>query len=159
MYCLRSQSPYLSGWFLLNRKMLNNIKFIHITSHNLMGFKFIIACDKCFQFGVKNGHISKISCNKRGHHITYPFCLCILCIWFFKNNYSNHNHDVDVMVIPFVIGTCQSDLLEGALFALAHLKVLRSITSHFPSYLFSFIVDHTHIINPLSIVSFAYEHF
>jgi hypothetical protein len=63
------------------------------------------------------------------------------------------------MVISFVIGTRQSDLLEGALFALAHLKALHSITSNFPSYLFLSIVDDTNIINPLSIVSFAYEHF
>jgi hypothetical protein len=62
------------------------------------------------------------------------------------------------MIIPFVIGTSQSDLSGGALFALSHLKTLRSITSDFSSYLFSSIADNTHIIDPLSMVSFAYEH-
>jgi hypothetical protein len=73
--------------------------------------------------------------------------------------YSYHNGDDDVMVIPFVIGTRQNDLLERALFILARLKALHSIISHFPSYLFSSIADDIQIINPPSIVSFAYEHF
>jgi hypothetical protein len=47
----------------------------------------------------------------------------------------------------------------GKLFALAHFKALHSIISHFPFYLFPSIVDNIHIIDPLSIVSFAYEHF
>jgi hypothetical protein len=47
----------------------------------------------------------------------------------------------------------------GALFALAHFRALCSIASHFPSCLFPSIVDDIHILNPPSIVSFAYEHF
>ncbi len=50
-------------------------------------------------------------------------------------------------------------IYKGALFTLAHFKALRSTTSHFPSCLFPSIVDDTHIIGPLSIVSSAYEHF
>jgi hypothetical protein len=42
---------------------------------------FSIGCGKCFQFGVKGGHISRTSCNRWGHHIIHPFCLCIRCIW------------------------------------------------------------------------------
>jgi hypothetical protein len=39
-----------------------------------------IGHSKCFQFSVKMVHISKDLCNKWGHHITHPLCLCILCI-------------------------------------------------------------------------------
>jgi hypothetical protein len=55
--------------------------------------------------------------------------------------------------------TRQSDPLGEGLFALAPLEALRSTTNHFLSYIFSSIVDDIHIISPLSIVSFAYEHF
>jgi hypothetical protein len=72
--------------------------------------------------------------------------------------YSHHNREGNVIVIPFTMGTCQSDLLGGALFALAHFKVLCSIVNCFLFCLFPSIVDDTHIIGPLSIVSFAYEH-
>jgi len=41
----------------------------------------LIGRDKCFQFSVKRGHISRTLCNKWGHHITHHFCSCILCIW------------------------------------------------------------------------------
>jgi hypothetical protein len=57
------------------------------------------------------------------------------------------------------MGIQQGDLLRGALFALAHFRALCSTTSHFPSCLFPSILNDTHIINPLSIVSSAYEHF
>jgi hypothetical protein len=50
-------------------------------------------------------------------------------------------------------------LYGGALFASAHFKASRSIASHFPSCLFPSIIDDTHFIGPLSIVSSAYEHF
>jgi hypothetical protein len=62
-------------------------------------------------------------------------------------------------MIPFAMGTHQGDPLGGALFALTHFRALSSIVSCFPSYLFSSIVDDTHIIGPPSIVSFEYEHF
>jgi hypothetical protein len=43
---------------------------------------FLVGHGECFQFGVKNSHISKISCNRWGHHIIHPLCSCILlCIW------------------------------------------------------------------------------
>jgi hypothetical protein len=57
------------------------------------------------------------------------------------------------------MGTCQSDPLGRALFALAHFGVLHSTNSYFSSFLFPSIVDDTHIIDPPSIVSSAYEHF
>jgi hypothetical protein len=73
--------------------------------------------------------------------------------------YSHRNHEGDVRIIPFAMGTCQGDPLWGALFTLAHFRTLHSTASHFPSYIFPFIVDDTHIIGPFSIVSFDYEHF
>jgi hypothetical protein len=57
------------------------------------------------------------------------------------------------------MGTCQGDALARALFALAHFRALHSIVSHFPSRLFPSIVDDTHIVSFLFIVSFTYEHF
>jgi hypothetical protein len=62
--------------------------------------------------------------------------------------YNHHNHDGDVTIIPFAMRTRHGDLLRGALFALAHLRALRSTTSHFPSYLFPSIIDNIHIIHP-----------
>jgi len=50
-------------------------------------------------------------------------------------------------------------LLGGALFVLAHFKVLCFTSNHFSFCLFPSILDDTHIIGPLSIVSFTYEHF
>jgi hypothetical protein len=45
--------------------------------------------------------------------------------------YSHHDHEGDIMVIPFAIGTRQSDPFGGALFALIHFTAL-----HFYNYLF-----------------------
>jgi hypothetical protein len=76
--------------------------------------------------------------------------------------YSHRNYDGNVMVIPFAIGTCQSDPLGGALFTLAHFRALHSTTNHFPFYLFPSTTNDTHIITPPpppSIVSFTYKHF
>jgi hypothetical protein len=69
--------------------------------------------------------------------------------------YRNRNCDGNMMVIPFAMGTHQGDLLGGALFALAHLRALHSTVSHFPFCLFPSIINDTHIIGPLSIISFA----
>ncbi len=73
--------------------------------------------------------------------------------------HSHHNHEGDVTIILFAMGTYQGDPLGKALFALAHFKALHSIASHFPSCLFSSVANDTHIVGPLSIVSYAYEHF
>ncbi len=73
--------------------------------------------------------------------------------------YNHHNHEGDVIMIPFAMGTRQGDPLREALFALVHFRALCSITSCFFSCLFSSITYDTHIIGPLSIVSSAYEHF
>jgi len=73
--------------------------------------------------------------------------------------YNLHNHEGDVTIIPFAMEIHQSDPLGGALFTLAHFKVLCSITTHFPSCLFPSIANDTHIISPPSIISSAYEHF
>jgi hypothetical protein len=72
--------------------------------------------------------------------------------------YSHHNCECDVIIIPFVMGIHQGDPLGGALFALTHFRALCFIVNHFPSCLFPFIVNDTHSIGPLSIVSSAYEH-
>jgi hypothetical protein len=73
--------------------------------------------------------------------------------------YNQRNHEGDVTIIPFTMGTCQGDFFGGALFALAHFKALHSIVSYFPSSPFPSIADDIHIISLLSIISFTYEHF
>jgi len=73
--------------------------------------------------------------------------------------YNPHNHEGDVIFIPFAMGIHQGDLLGRALFTLAHFKALCFTTHHFPFCLFPSIVDDIHIIGPISIVSFGYEHF
>ncbi len=72
--------------------------------------------------------------------------------------YSHCNHERNVIVIPFVMGTHQGDPLGRTLFALTHFRALHSIANHFPSCLFPSIVDDIHIITPPFIVS-TYEHF
>jgi len=57
------------------------------------------------------------------------------------------------------MGTHQGDPWGGALFALAHFRALHSTINHFPFCLFPSIADDIHIIGPISIISFAYEHF
>ncbi len=67
---------------------------------------------------------------------------------------------VATIVIPFAMGTCQGEPLGKGLFALiTHFVVLCSIVSCLFFCLFPSIVDDIHIISPLLIVSFAYEHF
>jgi hypothetical protein len=73
--------------------------------------------------------------------------------------YSHCNHEGNVTIIPFVMGTHQGDPLGGALFALAHFKALHSIINHFFSCLFPSIVNDIHTIGPPSIVTSTYEHF
>ncbi len=75
--------------------------------------------------------------------------------------YNHHNGEGDVTIILSVMRTHQGDPWGGeggALFVLTHFRALCFIASHFPFRLFPFIVDDTHIIGPLSIISSAYEH-
>ncbi len=73
--------------------------------------------------------------------------------------YSHCNHEGNVTIIPFTMGTHQGHPLGGALFVVAHSRALHSITSHFLSYLFPSIVNDIHTIGPPFIVSSTYEHF
>jgi len=87
-----------------------------------------------------------------------PFVCAFYAIEFILF-YNHCNHENDVMVIPFAMGTRQGDFLGGALFVLVHFKALRFTINHFPSCLFLSITNDIHIIDPLSFVSFAYEHY
>jgi len=72
---------------------------------------------------------------------------------FFRLKHCEYN----VIIVPFVMGTHQDDPEGGgALFALAHFRVLCFIVNHFASSLFLSITDETHIAGPPLIVS--YEH-
>jgi hypothetical protein len=62
--------------------------------------------------------------------------------------YSHHNHDGDVTIIPFAMGTHQSDPLKGPLFALIHFKALHSTIEYFLFCLFPSIINNIHIIGP-----------
>jgi hypothetical protein len=82
-------------------------------------------------------------------HLSFP-CFIITVIVKAKS-WAFHLPWEPIKVIPW-------EGLGGALFALIHFKTPHYIANRFPSYLFPFIVDDSHIIGP-SIVSFAYEHF
>ncbi len=79
--------------------------------------------------------------------------------------YSYCSHEGDIIIIPSAMGICQGDPLGGlgggggALLVLAHFRALCSKISYFPSCLFPSIANDIHIIGPLSIISYAYEHF
>jgi hypothetical protein len=60
--------------------------------------------------------------------------------------HSDNNHDGDVIIIPFAMGTHEGDPLRRALFTLTHFRALHFIVSHFPSYLFRSIANDIHII-------------
>jgi hypothetical protein len=92
----------------------------------------------------------------------------VLCLQFhnaFATHFSSHQLEIatmggcEIIIIPFGMGTYQKNPLGKVLFTLTHFKDLHSIINDFFSCLFPSIVDDTHIINPLSIVSFTYEHF
>ncbi|KAL2629623.1 hypothetical protein R1flu_014309 [Riccia fluitans] len=51
----------------------------------------------------------------------------------------------------------EGDLLVGALFALAHLRALRTVVSEHPLCLFPSLADNTHIVGPLEAVVPAFH--
>jgi hypothetical protein len=73
--------------------------------------------------------------------------------------YNHHNCEGNVIIIPFAMGTHQSDPLGKTLFTFTYFRALYFTASHFPSCLFPSIANDTHIKGPPFIVSFAYEHF
>ncbi len=111
---------------------------------------FSTRCGERFQFDVKKSHISKTSCSKWGHHAIIPL---VHAFYAFESPtfYNHHNHEGEVTVIPSPMGTHQGDPLGRAQFILVHFKALNFTTSQFPSCLFSFIIDDTHIIGPLQL--------
>jgi len=60
--------------------------------------------------------------------------------------YNHHNHEGDVIIIPFTMGAHQGEPLGRALFTLAHFRALHSIINHFLFCLFPSIMDDIHII-------------
>jgi len=85
------------------------------------------------------------------------FILFVCAFYAFESPlfYNRHNHEGDVTVIPSTMKTHQSDPLGRALFTLGFYIFT---FNYFPSYLFLSIVNDTPSINPLSIISFTYEH-
>jgi len=63
--------------------------------------------------------------------------------------YSHCNHEGNVTIIPFAMGTREGDPLKNALFTFAHFEALHSIVSRSPSCLFLFVANDIHIISPL----------
>jgi hypothetical protein len=88
-------------------------------------------------------------------HTFHPFLLCSPTPLFFNR----HSFLGNMFIIQSSISTHQGDLLGGLFFLLIHFRTLCSLTSLFPSYLFPFVANDTHIIGPTSIVSQAFHHF
>jgi hypothetical protein len=63
-----------------------------------------------------------------------------------------------VTIIELSSSTKQGDPLEGLLFALAHYwTFLKTIAQAF-NYIFPSLVDDTHIVGPLSEITFTFDH-
>ncbi len=109
-------------------------------------------------FDGNKGHISKTLCTKWNIMQLIPFVHAFYAFEY-PLFYNIHNRESDVTVFLFTMETRQGDPLGRALFALTHFKTLCSIASHLFTCLFLSIINDTHIIGPLSITSFTYEHF
>ncbi|KAL2613014.1 hypothetical protein R1flu_024706 [Riccia fluitans] len=77
----------------------------------------------------------------------FPFVLsfyaCRLPLCF-----SHCSREDEVSLLSSELGTRQGDPLDGALFALAHLRALRTTASEHPLCLFPSLADNTHIVGP-----------
>ncbi len=73
--------------------------------------------------------------------------------------FSHHSSQGNLFVIQSFIGTYQGDLLGGLLFALAHFHAFHNSINLFPSSLFFSIIDDTHIVGHVSLVSQVFHHF
>ncbi|KAL2624441.1 hypothetical protein R1flu_008686 [Riccia fluitans] len=62
--------------------------------------------------------------------------------------FSHSSSEDEVSLLSSESGTRQGDPLDGALFALAHLRALRITASEHPLCLFSSLADDTHIVGP-----------
>jgi hypothetical protein len=68
--------------------------------------------------------------------------------WYF----THQNKKCEIIIVPWTMGTHQSDPLRGSLFSITHFRV-----AHFPFYIFPTIIDDTHILGPSSEVIQAFE--
>ncbi|KAL2610010.1 hypothetical protein R1flu_028583 [Riccia fluitans] len=66
--------------------------------------------------------------------------------------FSHCSHEDEVSLFLFNSGTHQGDPLGGALFALGHLRALRTMASEHPLCLFPSLADDTHIVGPLEAI-------
>jgi hypothetical protein len=73
--------------------------------------------------------------------------------------FSHHSLQRKLFIIQLCIGNCHGDPLGGPLFALIHFCAFRNSTASYPSCLFFFIVDDTHIIRLVLVISQAFHHF
>ncbi|KAL2608814.1 hypothetical protein R1flu_027387 [Riccia fluitans] len=71
--------------------------------------------------------------------------------------FSHCSCEDEVTLFSSESSTRQGDPLDGALFALAHLRALRSMTSEHPLCLFPCLADDTHIVGPLEAVVPAFH--
>ncbi|KAL2644887.1 hypothetical protein R1flu_012474 [Riccia fluitans] len=80
------------------------------------------------------------------------FYACHLSLYF-----SHCSHEDEVSFLSSESGTRQGDTLGGALFALAHLRALRTMASKYPLCLFSSLADDTHIFGPFEAIVPAFH--
>ncbi len=81
--CLCNTFIPTQNWSSNQRWMWSNNPWyeVHLELSPQLGWS-LIGCGKHLQFDVKRGYIiSKTLCNRWGHDIIYPFCLCILWFW------------------------------------------------------------------------------
>jgi hypothetical protein len=63
-----------------------------------------------------------------------------------------------VTIIESFSGVKRSDPLGGLLFALAHYRTLLETIVRTPSYVFSSLVDNTHIMGPMNEITYTFDH-
>jgi len=114
-------------------------------------------CIECLQHHLTYGHLIGTLNNKRLVVSTFPF----FCSFYAFQHSLFFNHQFllgDLFIILSFVNTCSSDSLIGPLFALIHFLVC-CFSSIFPSYLFSFLTNDTHIFAHAHVIPFAFNHF
>jgi hypothetical protein len=73
--------------------------------------------------------------------------------------YQHGRHVEGVTIIESFSGMRQSDPLKSLLFVLAHYRTFVETISWALNYVFPSLVDNTHIVGPVTKITYAFDHF
>lgn len=106
-------------------------------------------CSKCLSFYITKNHFSRIVVFHQYLGSIFPICPMILCIpilTIFFTSFLTWGSHYNFVSIWYTI----RDPFGGALFALAHLRVVHLITTTHATCVFPSLIDDTHIVGPIS---------